>query len=317
MTSPTDDPPGFAAYAYLADAIWVVSGVNHGEPVAGADRIVPGDIYRLDASARPLRLMLRRCAGAYEVAPGSAIGRVGDPVAVIATLTLMTADGGRVDVLILRHEPDGGLFALPLAPMSPRTDYTLIEARADAADLALADLLCVAFAAGTTITMADGQSRPIETLRQGDLVLTRDSGPQPVRWIGQVTMRAQGALAPVVISAGTLGNVGDLVVSPHHRIFLYRRQTGLSGPGEALVQARYLVDDDRIWRREGGFVDYFSLIFDRHEVIFAEGVASESLMVNEATVARLPAELAEELRARFPGLRHRPHFGSDRIDGRS
>ncbi len=311
MTSRPDDPPGFAAFAYLADAIWVVSGVNHGDPIGMPDRLEPGDVYRLDASARPLRLMLRGEAGGYTVTRGSAIGAPGDAVQAVARLTFMASDGGRVDVLLLRHGPREGLFALPLAPMMAHTEYTLLEARKDPSDLAIAELLCVAFAAGTTITLADGQSRPIEAMRPGDLVLTRDGGSQPVRWIGKATMRAQGPLAPVVISAGTLGNAGDLVVSPHHRIFLYRRGTGLAGPEEVLVQARYLVDDTTVWRREGGFVDYYSLIFDRHEVIFAEGVASESLMVNEATVARLPPEMAEDLRARFPGLSQRPHFGSE------
>jgi len=308
---PRSPVPGFAAYAYIADAIWVVSGVNHGDPIGRPERLQPGDIYRIDPAAQPVRLMLRPAAGSYEIAEGSAIGRPGETVQPVARLTFMATDGGRVDILLLYHAAFGGLFGLPLAPMAPRTDYTLVEALDEASDLAIADLLCVAFAAGTTVTLADGQSRPIETLRPGEMVLTRDGGPQPVRWIGKATMRAQGPLAPVVISAGTLGNVGDLVVSPHHRIFLYRHGSGLTGPKEVLVQARYLVDGEMVWRREGGFVDYYSLIFDRHEVIFAEGVASESLMVNEATVARLPPEMAEDLRARFPGLSQRPHFGTD------
>ena len=52
-------------------------------------------------------------------------------------------------------------------------------------------------------------------------------------------------------------------------------------------------------------------MFDRHEIIYAEGIAAESLMVTEATVACLPEELAEPLLARFPGLRHDPHFGTE------
>ena len=64
-------------------------------------------------------------------------------------------------------------------------------------------------------------------------------------------------------------------------------------------------------RREGGFVDYHSLVFDRHEIIYAEGIPAESLMVNEATVSRLPPELADEVRARFPGLSQSQHFGTE------
>ena len=56
-------------------------------------------------------------------------------------------------------------------------------------------------------------------------------------------LRAQGSFAAVVITAGTLGNSGDLIVSQHHRMFLYQRnpKTGLKAP-ELLVQSQYLID---------------------------------------------------------------------------
>jgi hypothetical protein len=142
--------------------------------------------------------------------------------------------------------------------------------------------------------------------------LTRDHGAQGVRWIGRATLRAVGAFAPVVIAAGTLGNSGDLIVSQHHRMFLYQRQRSADMPtSELLVQARHLVDDKRVFLREGGFVDYFSLVFDRHEIIYAEGVPAESLMVTEAIISRLPPELADEVRLRFPGLSQNQHFGTE------
>ena len=52
-------------------------------------------------------------------------------------------------------------------------------------------------------------------------------------------------------------------------------------------------------------------MFDRHEIIYAEGVPAESLMVNEATLQRLPAELSEDMKARFPGLNQNQHFGTE------
>ena len=131
-------------------------------------------------------------------------------------------------------------------------------------------------------------------------------------WVGKTTLRAVGAFAPVLISAGTLGNSGDLIVSQHHRMFLYQRQrqAGLQ-TSELLVQAKHLVDGERVFLREGGFVDFFSLIFDNHEIIYAEGIPAESLMVNDATVHRLPSELSQDLRARFPGLSQNQHFGTE------
>ncbi|MBC7476595.1 MAG: Hint domain-containing protein, partial [Pseudorhodobacter sp.] len=170
----------------------------------------------------------------------------------------------------------------------------------------------LSFARGTTITLANGNQRPIENLKAGDRVLTRDHGKQRVRWIGHARLRAVGAFAPVVISAGTLGNMGDLIVSQHHRVFLYQRHkmAGLN-TNELLVQARHFVDGEQVYLREGGFVDYFSLVFDQHEIIYAEGIPSESLMVNDATVNRLPPDIAAEVKAQFPGLTQVPHYGTE------
>jgi len=162
------------------------------------------------------------------------------------------------------------------------------------------------------ITLATGAQRAIEDLRPGDRVLTRDHGGQPLRWVGKATLKAVGPFAPVVIAKGTLGNAGDLIVSQHHRMFLYQRERVAGLPtSEILVQARHLVDGENIFIREGGFADYFSLVFDRHEIIYAEGVPAESLMVNETTVNRLPPEFSEEVRARFPGLSQNQHFGTE------
>ena len=58
-------------------------------------------------------------------------------------------------------------------------------------------------------------------------------------------------------------------------------------------------------------MDYFSLVFDHHEIIYAEGIPAESLMVNDATLNRLPEGLAEQMRAEFPGLSQNPHFGTE------
>lgn len=315
MTNRNETLPAHAAHGYPARALRVASGANLGDPIAEAGLVEPGDVYRLDREATSLRLMLAPAEGdrhAQILAEGSGIGRAGDRIGLLSVLTLMSPDGDRVEVLIVRHDATGEDFAVPLSPLAPRLDYTLIDARADIGDIRIADIVCVSFAAGTMITLPGGAQRAIEALRPGDRVLTRDHGPQEIRWIGKATLRAKGAFAPVVISAGTLGNETDLVVSPHHRVFIYQRgTTRLGGTAELLVQAKHLVDGEAVTRREGGFVDYYSLVFDRHEIIYAEGIPAESLMVNEATVNLMPADLAEEVRARFPGLSQSQHFGTE------
>ncbi len=314
MPDPIRPLPAQTAHAYDADDLKVTSGVNLGDSLAEAACCEPGDIYRLAPGAMPRRLLLHpegNDPASLCIAEGSEIGQPGDIISLMSGLTLMTPDGDQVETLFVRHAATGAGFALPLSPMAPRTDYTLIASREDLSGLRITDVVCTSFAAGTMITLPGGAQRRIEALAPGDEVLTRDHGAQPIRWIGKATMRAIGGFAPIVIAAGTLGNLADLVVSPHHRIFIYQRGRRVGDTAELLVQARHLVDGDRVARREGGFVDYHCLVFDRHEIIYAEGVPVESLMVNEATISRLPPELADEVRARFPGLSQSQHFGTE------
>lgn len=312
-------PRSVTARVHPAGAFFVSLGTNSGDGLGTVEEVCAGDIYQLDPQEPPLRLLLAaEATGSQRIAPGSERGAPGDRVEILARHRLMAPDGEVVDVLLLALLPEAGggaaeeRFVLPLGPLAPGLDYTLIASEAEAGEAPLSDLLCVAFAAGTRILLADGRQARIETLQPGDRLLTRDHGPQPLRWVGRARLRAVGGFAPVVISAGVLGNIGDLIVSPHHRLFLYRpaRAAGLPTP-ELLVQARHLVDGELVFRREGGFVDYHSLVFDRHEIVYAEGIPVESLLVNDATLAALLPPLAEELRARLPGLSQRQHFGTE------
>ena len=306
------DLPGHACQVLRADAVYVSQGVNQGDGLGGPDQVYPGDVYALDAAEQPRRLGVTQPQnGRQHVAFGSQIGTPGDALVIEARYALMTTDGDRVELLLVAL-PDGSRYALPLSPMAAGVDYTLLKIEEAPDQLTLSDFLCISFARGTVITLATGQQRAIEDLIPGDKVLTRDHGGQPIRWIGATTLRAVGAFAPVVISAGAMGNTGDLIVSQHHRMFLYQRSRTAGLPtAELFVQAKHLVDGAGIFLRAGGFVDYFSLVFDRHEIIYAEGVPAESLMVTDATVNRLPPDLAAEVKARFPGLSQHQHFGTE------
>lgn len=308
---------GFSCQVYPADQFRVTSGANFGDAVGPVDQLCPGDVYQLvkGAMAQSLRLdqpadRRRKKVTFATIATGSDVGAPGDRIRIAARLTLMAPDGDKVDMLMLAHGADH--FAMPLVPMALRSDYTLLKCEGDPTDVQLTDIACVSFGRGTMIALADGRQCPIEALSVGDPILTRDHGPQPLRWIGRATLRAIGSFAPVVISKGTLGNDADLIVSQHHRVFLYHRNrpTGLR-TAELLVQAKHLVDGEGVYLRDGGFVDYFSLVFDRHEIIYAEGIPAESLMVSDATLARLPEGLADEVEARFPGLSQVQHYGTE------
>lgn len=161
----------------------------------------------------------------------------------------------------------------------------------------------ICYAAGTRILTPRGERR-VEDLAPSDLVLTADNGPRPVRWVGKRTVPALEALAPVRIREGALGNSRDLLVSPQHRMLLtgYRAEL-LFGEGEVLAPAIHLVNDHDILRETGGMVTYVHVMFDQHEVIYAEGAASESFHPGQVGVDAIVAPAREELFRIFPELR--------------
>lgn len=302
--------PGQVCQVFRSIDVFVTIGVNLDEGLDGLDTACLGDIYELAHDAVAQKLTLQRGGNSQIVATDSSIGTPGAAVTLVARYTMMAPDGDKVELLALQIANSRDHWLLPLSPIGTGIEYTLVKMEDPEPEERLLDLLCISFARGTMITLGDGSQRPIESLVPGDRVLTRDHGPQELRWVGQVTLRAVGAYAPVVIAAGRMGNAGDLVVSQHHRMFLYqRRRTGGVPKAEVLVQAKHLVDGDQIFLRESGFVDYFSLVFDGHEIIYAEGIPAESLMVSEATVSRLPPDLAAEVKKRFPDLSQAQHFG--------
>lgn len=169
-----------------------------------------------------------------------------------------------------------------------------------AADRADSQPIC--FTPGTRIICPEGE-RLVEELRVGDLVMTMDHGLQPIRWIGRQTRAAIGRLAPIRISEGTLGAERDLEVSPQHRILLTGPDAELLfGESEVLVAAKHLVDGDGITIRQGGEVEYIHLLFDYHEIIWADGVQAESLFLGETGQASLDAESRAEIDTLFPEL---------------
>ena len=156
------------------------------------------------------------------------------------------------------------------------------------------------FVRGTRIETAEGLVA-VEELCDGMLVETMDRGLQPIRRVLSKVVEGDGRLAPVEIAAGVLGNVRPLRVSPHHRMAITGwRAELLTGEPEVLAEARHLVDGVQVRVAPVAAVEYFHLLLDRHEIIFAEGAATESYHPFAADAATLsPATLAE-LEAIFP-----------------
>lgn len=157
------------------------------------------------------------------------------------------------------------------------------------------------FADGTMI-MTDCGEVAVDDLKVGDLVETMDHGMQAIRWIGKSDTVADGEFAPVVFRPGALGNERELRVSPQHRVLLQGWQAELYfGQAEILVPAKHLINDVSIVREPVEKVTYYHILFDRHEVVFSDGIATESFFPGDQIMLQNP-HVRAELLTLFPEL---------------
>lgn len=297
----SDGLPTQSLPVYLAEEFRVVNGANLGDNLSFAAELVPDDVYELSQFADVSNLVVSVGQdGELAVAPGSTLGTPGAVLHADSCITMMPPTGETLEIVVLVEVDSGGhvvqVYAIPLTPISPKVSYSLVGVSPDMARQKMAMLACVSFSRGTRITTMTGEQVAVENLTVGDKILTRDDGAQEIRWIGQNTMRAFGEFAPIVIGKGTLNNADDLVVSPDHRLFIYQRHDRIgAGRSELLVKARHLVNGDTVHVQEGGYVDYFQLMFDRHQIIFAEGICAETMQVDTRTRAVLPSDIKDSI----------------------
>ena len=197
--------------------------------------------------------------------------------------------------LVITDDDDasGGLTGFAFLLDGTRVDFSEIE-----------NIIC--FARGTKILTHSGEVL-IEDLVEGDQIVTLDHGLQQIRWIGSRTVPATGEFAPITISKGTLGNHSDLTVSPQHRMLV-------SGPmaellfceQEVLIPAKHLLSWDGVYRAQMNTVEYFHILFDNHQVIHANGAASESFHPGEQAMDAVSEEARAEILSLFPELADQP-----------
>ncbi len=313
---------------YYGSDFVVTSGVNAGEGAASASDSFVGDTYVFSGTATPREMLVspdsqddgsadhsQANSDGHDTESGSEIGTLGQGLELDSRLTFMGNDGSKVEAFIIHDSTDAhsgrGEYLLPMNPLVPGMEYTLIDANEDPGEFHYSDYTCVCFARGSMILMADGNEKLVQDIVEGDLIATKDNGPQAVRWVGGRSTPAYGHLAPIVISKGTLGNHSDLIVSPQHRILLadWRAEVML-GSHEVLVKARDLVNGDTIYRREGGTVEYYHILFDNHEIIFSEGIPSESLHINKTTLDSLAEDSRAEIIELFPEIERTPQVSA-------
>ena len=175
----------------------------------------------------------------------------------------------------------------------------------------------ICFTPGTRIATPDGP-RLVEDLREGDMVQTRDNGAEPILWIG--SRRMTGArlfvapeLRPIRFQAGALGIERpdeELLVSPAHQMLVRGAAAkALFNTSEVLVPARELVNGTNITvdcaLRE---VTYVHLLLPSHQIVWANGVETESFHPANTAMSSLGEVDRMRLLAQFPDLEFDPHL---------
>lgn len=178
----------------------------------------------------------------------------------------------------------------------------------------------ICFTPGTRINTPQGLVA-IEDLHEGDLVFTKDNGAQPIQWIGSRRMTgarlfAMPKLRPIRINAGFFNENRpdrDLIVSPEHRILIKGPVArDLFNTPEVLVTARDLINGKTVTvDLQLRQVTYVHLLLDRHQVIWANGVETESFHPASAALSSLDDRDRARLLAAHPQLEFDPHtYGS-------
>jgi hypothetical protein len=158
-----------------------------------------------------------------------------------------------------------------------------------------------------TMVQTDRGEIAVEALVPGHRVLTRDRGYQNIVWVGRRRLATAEVLhlAPVRIARGALGPgmpTRDMDVSPQLRLLVQGPRTKLLfGEIEVLVPALHLVGYPGISRLEAQDADYIHIMCARHEVIWCDGIWTESFQPNDETLAGLDDAQRRALAQVMPG----------------
>lgn len=227
-------------------------------------------------------------------------------------LTFVDIGGGTTGITATEGPANGSTSAtIPAATGGQSIQFDAFGNRVDGPLSQGSSVVCLT--RGTLIGTSDG-SRPVEDLRAGDRIITRDHGMQPLRMVHSRTITGaefqdNRNFWPVRIAAGALGfglPVRDLWVSPQHRMLIsHIRFSLLYNDPDVLVRAKSLCGSFEHVCVDQALteVTYFHLVFDRHEIIYAESAPTESFHPGQEGVAGLSHEARTELYEIFPSLR--------------
>ncbi len=128
-----------------------------------------------------------------------------------------------------------------------------------------------------TLIRTDRGEVAVEDLAIGDRVITLSGAAERIKWVGRRAfagrfIEGRRDVLPVCIRTGALGEGlprRDLWISPLHAMYL----DGALVPAAELVNGVSITQESAVDR-----VEYIHIELDRHQVIWAEGAASESFV---------------------------------------
>ncbi|MEJ6391157.1 Hint domain-containing protein [Gymnodinialimonas ulvae] len=130
---------------------------------------------------------------------------------------------------------------------------------------------------GAVVATAQGP-RPVDALREGDLLLDDSGATHPLRWIEARTRLCMGRTAPMRLRAPYFGLARDLVVTPQTRLL----QSGpvvdyLCGTEAVLANARDLANGRAVFRdRDKPVRTFFHMMLDDPTCIIVENCPIET-----------------------------------------
>ncbi|MEX5728302.1 hypothetical protein Ga0609869_001655 [Rhodovulum iodosum] len=159
--------------------------------------------------------------------------------------------------------------------------------------------------------------RRVEFVRNGDMIVTRTGGLQPVRLVWQRRLTADEVArhpdrAPVRLMPRALGPMmpqSALLVAPDHRLLIPGwRLAAWPDDRAALVPAREIAgtSDAAFIDRAPAAVTLYHFVFDSPQVLLVNGLPVESLAPGARVIAGLGLAERTSLFDRFPQLRKDP-----------
>ncbi len=286
--------------------------------------LLEGHEGKADMQKRAAR-MVRRLVGAALERPPEPDGRAGDYGDDEPDQGFIVTDGHQsFSVTVIEVPANAARLLMFYGDLPPRDcDLWVVRTQIDrthsgAGAAEAGGVIC--FTPETRIATPVGP-RLIRSLRPGDRVLTKDNGPQEILWTGSRRMSgarlyAMPHLRPVRFRAGAYG-VGrpepDLLVSPQHRMLLRGPSAqALFNTPEVLVRAQDLINDTTVTvdyaLRE---VTYVHILLERHNIVFANGIETESFHPSNTALDTIDEDQREGLLGLLPQIADNPQSYGD------